>query len=394
MEPLHAVCNLCNCVVMEELFHDYWIVNILAIFFICLLFTGLLIPGILQIAVSKQLFDKVDVRKIHKGRVPRLGGMAFVPVIIFSIMLMIAVNLSMGYPALSDCFLSSPEGLLYDGCALLMLYIIGLGDDLVGIRYRTKFIIQLLCAFMVLAGGLGVDNLGGLFGIYQLPVWATWVMTVLTVLLIVNAVNLIDGIDGLASGLSAIALAFFAGLFYLHGVYDCAIIAVATLGVVLSFFYFNVFGDASRYKKIFMGDTGSLTLGFILTCLAFRTLHLPEAAPSDNINRFVLAFSPLLVPCMDVVRVFIVRIMHKKNPFLPDKRHLHHAMMAAGIPHRGTMMLILLVSITFIVLDCYISQLFNVTYVLLIDIALYLGLMLLLRYFRLKRTAAEDANAN
>ena len=77
MEPLHAVCNLCNCVVMEELFHDYWIVNILAIFFICLLCTGLLIPGILQIAVSKQLFDKVDVRKIHKGRVPRLGGMAF-----------------------------------------------------------------------------------------------------------------------------------------------------------------------------------------------------------------------------------------------------------------------------------------------------------------------------
>lgn len=375
---------------MEGFLYEYWMLNSAAIFLVCLLATGLLIPRILQVAFTKNLFDEVDGRKIHKGRVPRLGGMAFVPVIIFSIMLSIAVNLSLGYTALPDVFLNSPKALLYSGCALLMLYIIGLGDDLVGVRYRTKFVIQVLCAVMLLAGGMGVDNLGGLFGIYELPTGVTWIMTTLTVLLIINAVNLIDGIDGLASGLSAIALGFFGFLFYIHGVYDCAMIALATMGVVISFFYYNVFGDAAKYKKIFMGDTGSLTLGFILACLAFRALHLPVTqGPMPNINRFVLAFAPLLVPCIDVVRVCIVRLSLRHNPFMPDRRHLHHAMMAAGLPHRQTMMLILLVAIFFITADCLLAQAFNVTYVLLIDIVLYVGMMLVLRRIRLSRTEPE-----
>lgn len=320
---------------MERFFYEYWMSNSAAIFLVCLLATGLLIPRILHVAFSKNLFDEVGGRKIHKGHVPRLGGMAFVPVIIFSVMLSIAVNLSLGYEAIPNVFLRDPQPLLYSGCALLMLYIVGLGDDLVGVRYRTKFVVQVFCAVMLLAGGLGVDNFGGLFGLYALPCGVTWLMTIMTVVLIINAVNLIDGIDGLASGLSAIALGFFAAIFYIHGVYDCAMIALATMGVVLSFFYYNVFGDAAKYKKIFMGDTGSLTLGFILTCLAFRALHLPvTVGPFPNINRFVLAFAPLLVPCFDVVRVFIVRLSLRHNPFMPDRRHLHHAMMAAGLPHR------------------------------------------------------------
>lgn len=372
---------------MEGFLYEYWILNSAAIFLSCCLATGLLIPRILQVAFSKNLFDEVDGRKIHKGLVPRLGGMAFVPVIIFSVILSIAVNLSLGYTALPDIFLNSPKALMYCGCALIMLYIIGLEDDLIGVRYRTKFVIQILCAVMLLAGDLGVDDLGGLFGIYELPTAATWIMTTMTVLLIINAINLIDGIDGLASGLSTIALGFFGFLFYIHGVYDCAMIAWATIGVTTSFFYYNVFADASRHKKIFMGDTGSLTLGFILACLAFRALHLPlTQSPLPNINRFVLAFAPLLVPCIDVVRVFIVRLSLRHNPFMPDRRHLHHAMMAAGLPHRQTMMLILLVSILFISADCLLAQIFNVTYVLLIDIVLYLGLMLLLRRIRLSRT--------
>lgn len=243
---------------------------------------------------------------------------------------------------------------------------------------------------MLLAGGLGVDNFGGLFGLYALPCGVTWLMTIMTVVLIINAVNLIDGIDGLASGLSAIALGFFAAIFYIHGVYDCAMIALATMGVVLSFFYYNVFGDAAKYKKIFMGDTGSLTLGFILTCLAFRALHLPvTVGPFPNINRFVLAFAPLLVPCFDVVRVFIVRLSLRHNPFMPDRRHLHHAMMAAGLPHRQTMMLILLISVFFIVVDCMLAEYINITYVLVVDIALYVGMMLLLRRIRLSRTEKD-----
>lgn len=375
---------------MERFFYEYWMSNSAAIFLVCLLATGLLIPRILHVAFSKNLFDEVGGRKIHKGHVPRLGGMAFVPVIIFSVMLSIAVNLSLGYEAIPNVFLRDPQPLLYSGCALLMLYIVGLGDDLVGVRYRTKFVVQVFCAVMLLAGGLGVDNFGGLFGLYALPCGVTWLMTIMTVVLIINAVNLIDGIDGLASGLSAIALGFFAAIFYIHGVYDCAMIALATMGVVLMFFYYNVFGDAAKYKKIFMGDTGSLTLGFILTCLAFRALHLPvTVGPFPNINRFVLAFAPLLVPCFDVVRVFIVRLSLRHNPFMPDRRHLHHAMMAAGLPHRQTMMLILLISVFFIVVDCMLAEYINITYVLVVDIALYVGMMLLLRRIRLSRTEKD-----
>lgn len=374
---------------------QYWLTNSIAIFLISLVCTGLLIPRILHVAFSKHLFDVPDARKIHKGLVPRLGGLAFVPVIFFSLMLMVAINLNFKFNGLAIAFLDEPIGLLYSCCALLMLYIVGMGDDLVGVRYRTKFFVQLICAIMLLAGGLQVNNLGGIFGIHTLPLPVSIIITILTVLLIVNAINLIDGIDGLASGLTGIALCFFSILFFMYGIYDCAMIAMATLGVVVSFFYFNVFGNANRYKKIFMGDTGSLTLGLILTCLAFRTLQIPQdLTPLANVERFVYAFSPLLVPCMDVVRVFVERIRHKSNPFLPDQRHLHHMVMACGVARRATMMIILLIAVIFIILNVSLAPYLNTTYLLLIDIAIYLILTSVLKHICSIRQIAGSHNNN
>lgn len=149
-------------------------------------------------------------------------------------------------------------------CGLTLLYLSGIKDDLVGLRYRSKFVVQIIAASLIPLSGLWINNLYGLFGIDELTPWLGIPFTILLTVFIVNAINLIDGIDGLASGLSSISLLTLGCLYIYYDQWIYAILAFSTLGVLLPFFYYNVFGKVDRCKKIFMGDTGSLTLGYIL----------------------------------------------------------------------------------------------------------------------------------
>ena len=230
----------------------------------------IIIPNILLVSFRKRLFDVPDERKVHNALVPRLGGLSFFPVILFCVCCFIGLRLLLGGPLDQLLPPAMTAELLLFTAGLTLLYIVGVADDLIGVRYSKKFIVQLLTALMLPLSGLYVNNLYGLFGIHALSPFIGVPLTLVLVVFITNAINLIDGIDGLASGLSMVALAVFGGLFVWNNWWVYALVAFVSIGVLIPFFSYNVFGNASRGRKIFMGDTGSLMLGYLLSLFTQR----------------------------------------------------------------------------------------------------------------------------
>lgn len=352
---------------------DFWIINVIMVFTLCVFLAGIVIPQILLIAFRRQLFDVPDERKIHQGAVPRLGGIAFKPVILFSVFFLLGIDLMTGrYEILSEIS-KDAQSLFLGFCSIIILYLIGIADDLIGVKYRAKFVVQILCGVMMIAGGVWLSDLNGFMGIHQIPDWLGYILTVFITVFIINAINLIDGIDGLASGLCSISCLFYGIIFFMIGQYIFSMLSFATLGVLTPFFYYNVFGKAERQKKIFMGDTGSLTVGMMLCFLSIKLIQCTPAS-DGNIplpNPLILTFSPLIVPCFDVIRVYLHRVRNRKNPFLPDKNHIHHKLIALGLPQRTVMVTIIMVSILFTACNILISKYINVNILLIIDIAVW-----------------------
>lgn len=358
-----------------------WTLDELAVFLISAGISGIIIPKILLIAFRKRLFDEPDERKIHTAAVPRLGGLAFMPSIVFSICLVVGVKGILDAQGLSAYFGGPSEvgdmsemllPMCFGLCAVMMMYLVGIADDLIGVRYRAKFVAQILAALLLAMGGVRIENFHGLMWLYELPVGLSWAATVLLVVFITNAINLIDGIDGLASGLSGIAMAFYGFVFMHTGYMLYAMLAFAGLGTLVPFFYYNVFGNPAMGKKIFMGDTGSLTTGLILSFLSIEVCSLPEGSVYSW-DVMVVAFAPLTIPCLDVIRVFVHRIVRGMSPFLPDKSHIHHKLLALGIPQRWAMITILATSSALIAANLLMSVHMGPMWVLVIDMVVWVA---------------------
>lgn len=359
--------------------------------FVISIFTAqLIIPRILLISFRKKLFDVPDARKVHKYAVPRLGGVSFFPTVLFACCLILAFRTLTGYNVSSlQATYVLPE-FLFLVCGMTLLYLIGIADDLVGIRYRQKFVIQILSACLFPLAGLWINDLYGLFGIHALPAWIGMPFTVLTVVFITNAINLIDGIDGLASGLSSVSLLVFGSLFIEKDLWLYSMLAFSMFGVLIPFFYYNVFGSAERARKIFMGDTGSLTLGYILSFLAIKYSQINPVVMSHTEGAFVIAFSTLIVPAFDVIRVVLVRLRNGKNPFEPDKNHIHHKFLAMGFTPRKAMLSILLISCCFCVSNILLMPYINNTVMLVGDIVVWISLNLWFDKVRDKRLCLNN----
>lgn len=350
----------------------FWAVNSVLVFILSAFCAGVLIPQILLIAFRKKLFDIPDERKIHQCLVPRFGGIAFKPVIFFSVAFLLGFSQLIGYGNYLEEIKTESLPLTFGFCSIMILYLVGMADDLIGIRYRIKFVIQIICGLMVVAGGLWVNDLHGLMFIHALPQWLGYLVTIFVTVFIINAINLIDGIDGLASGLCGLAMLFYGLIFFFVNEYIYAILAFATLGVLIPFFYYNVFGDAVKRKKIFMGDTGSLTIGMMICVLSLKLLNcFPENLSNSLPDAFVLAYSPLIIPCFDVVRVYLHRVRNGKNPFLPDKNHIHHKMLAIGMKQHTAMITIVFVSACFSIGNIFLSKYIDPTLILVLDILIW-----------------------
>ena len=160
-------------------------------------------------------------------------------------------------------------------------------------------------------------------------------------------------------------------VFYFVGHYTYSLISFVTLCVIVPFFYYNVFGKAEQQKKIFMGDTGALTIGLILSLLSIKLTTIPVGNIAWSYNPLVVAFAPLMIPCLDVLRVFFHRIRNGRDPFLPDKNHIHHKFLALGFNTRVTMIIIVCGSLLLSMLNLYVSKYIDIHILLLLNFAFY-----------------------
>lgn len=358
-----------------------WLIIDIAVFCCVATLTGIIIPQILLIAFRRNLFDEVDPRKIHKGTVPRLGGISFFPAVLFSTFLIFGMSIVLNNTPVIDEFEDRLQPLSFIICAIVILYLVGIADDLIGIKYRAKFVAQIFSALLLCLGGIILNNLHGFCFIHTIPTPIAIALTILIAVFITNAINLIDGIDGLASGLSGVACVFYAIICYDSGLYLYSALAIGTLGALIPFFVYNVFGDANRRKKIFMGDTGALTIGLLLSIFAIRVCQLPNGVEYNN--PAILAFAPLLIPGFDVVRVYLHRIRAHRSPFMPDKSHIHHKLLALGIHQRVAMPIIIAGSTVLILINWLLSSYVNITLLFALDLITWtVANMLLTRAIR------------
>ena len=340
----------------------------------------IILPNILFVSHKKHLFDMPDARKVHTAPVPRLGGLAFLPVILVTVFLIMGIYLFVtdfqNTPSLVRFF----QMLMFLFAGMTLLYLVGEADDLVGVGYRYKFLVQTVAAALIVLSGNWLGSFAGLFGIENVPAWIGMPVTILAIIFITNAINLIDGIDGLASGLSIISLLTLTVLLLMNSSFSYTLFAVATLGIVLVFWFYNVFGNAMKGHKLFMGDTGSLTLGYILS---FLTIHLSQDISGEHGKwQMIVAFSSLLVPMFDVVRVSLHRIRKGRSPFLPDKNHIHHKLIRAGMKKTGHVLVTILgIDLFFIVFNALLAGRLNITLLLFCDIAIYTSLQFIINRF-------------
>lgn len=345
----------------------YYVIEVLTTLVICGLLSAMILPKISLIAFRRKLFDQPNERKVHSALIPRLGGVAFFPCIAVTVSLVIVCNnLYMDSNLLS---LELAIRLLTLFSTLFILYLMGIMDDLIGIRYRSKFGIQTLCALLLVLSGLYLDNLYGLFGIYDLPCYAGMPLTVFIIVFILNAINLIDGIDGLAAMLSIMTFITFGCMFIALEWWIYAFLSFAACGVLYPFFFYNVFGRSFHGRKIFMGDTGTMTIGLLLAVMAVRLSMYDPVKEGIFPYSIVSAFSFLMVPMLDVVRVMLHRLRTHKPLFAPDKNHIHHKFLALGLHQHWAMLWILGIAVFCAVLNMWLAYYISVTALFIIDVA-------------------------
>ncbi|RYY69078.1 MAG: undecaprenyl/decaprenyl-phosphate alpha-N-acetylglucosaminyl 1-phosphate transferase, partial [Chitinophagaceae bacterium] len=292
--------------------------NILLSAALAFIITFFAIPVIIQIAKDKKLFDEPDERKVHKTVIPTLGGLGIFAGFIMAFLV--------GTP-----FGSSNE-LQYFVAAAVVIFFLGLKDDILVISASKKFIGQLIAAgILIRYAGVEITNMHGFLGVEQIPQFASVALSFFTIIVITNSFNLIDGVDGLAGSLGLVTTLIFGIYFFNIGQITYAVMALAMSGSILSFLIYN-FSPA----KIFMGDTGSLLLGLINSILVIKFINSAGIAPGkiDFPAAPAIGFAILIVPLFDTLRVFALRILDRRSPFSPDRNHVHHFLLDLGFSHK------------------------------------------------------------
>lgn len=316
----------------------------------------------LAIAYRRRLFDQPGGRHIHTTPIPRLGGLAFAPIICCTTILGLAIH-QLIWPA---HHLDIPHCLTWIS-ALIFIHMIGAVDDLAGVGYRVKFGAQITAALLVVASGVAIGDFGGVFGIHALPSWLAGAVTVVFIVAVINALNLIDGMDGLAAGTTALILTIYCVRLFASGQPFLSMIAAAGVGTVIPFLWSNVRGVGARRRKLFMGDTGSQTLGLVVGVLAAAQITSKDGTVIAS-HDLILALSPLVVPLFDMVHVAVGRMLRGSSPFLPDTTHIHHRIARLGFSPRQVVGAIVAAEGIVVVFNSVLSLWLDAGWILSIDI--------------------------
>jgi UDP-N-acetylmuramyl pentapeptide phosphotransferase/UDP-N-acetylglucosamine-1-phosphate transferase len=282
------------------------------------------IPVIIEVAKDKKLFDVPGGRKVHKVVIPTLGGLGIFAGFIIGTLL--------GVPA------SDSSVLQYFAAAIMIIFFMGIKDDILILTATKKFVGQLIAAGVIIKfGGIEINNFYGLLGVHEIPHTASFLISLFAIVVITNSFNLIDGVDGLAGSLGLLTSIIFGLYFYLSGELLYAVIAWSLAGSLVGFLIYN-FSPA----KIFMGDTGSLLIGLVNSILVIKFINIASnpggAIPLPSAP--ALGFSILVIPLFDTLRVVSVRIIHRRSPFWPDRNHIHHFLLDMGLSHKAIALLL------------------------------------------------------
>lgn len=303
----------------------------------------LIIPVIIKYSLEKNLVDIPGRRKIHKKVTPSMGG--------------IAIFIGFFVASLIWIDISHWRDIRMILIALFMVFFIGVRDDLVPLRPSMKLMGQVVAAtILVLLFDLRLKSMYGLLGIYEIPLALSYLITVFTIIVITNSFNLIDGLDGLAGTVASISLLAFGIWFLLIGDTVFAILAFCMVGSIVAFLIFNW-----EPSKIFMGDTGALVAGMMLSIMAIYFINTNFNLPADHPYRFsgtvATAVCFIIIPLVDTMRIFILRMSRGQSPFTPDKSHIHHSIMRLGLTHSKTTILLGVVQLTYISLAIVLRKL-------------------------------------
>jgi len=327
--------------------------------------TFLAIPAIINVAEMKKLFDMPDERKIHHTPITPLGGLGIFAGFIFGCLLTVHFN--------------QTTDIQYFIAAAMVIFFLGLKDDILVISPVKKFIGQVLAAFIIIYyGQIQIRSMHGFLGIYQLPEMFSLLLTYFAVIVVINSFNLIDGVDGLAGSLGLLSTLVFGIYFLSVNMLPYSIIAFSLAGSLLAFLIFNF-----QPAKIFMGDTGSLLVGTINAILVIKFINVantPDVAypiPSSP----AIGFTILMIPLLDTLRVFSIRILHRRSPFSPDRNHIHHLLLDKGFSHMSITFILVAINTGAIVL-VYLLRSLDVTLLILSDVAVFFVVIALVYYLR------------
>lgn len=328
------------------------------------------IPVVIVVANKKKLYDIPDERKIHTNPISSLGGLGIF--VGFMMGLLLCTNNS-------DKF----NGFQYIIASFMVIFFFGIKDDILVLSPLKKFIGQLITAFiLVFKGGLLINDMHGFLTIGVINETSSYILTIFTILVVMNAYNLIDGVDGLAGTVGVITSGFFGFFFFLNGDLFFSLMGFTFASSLLGFLIYNY-----APAKIFMGDTGAMLSGAINAILV---IHFIETAEGSKI--FPMASSPamgfgiLIMPLLDTLRVFTIRMIHGRSPFSPDRNHLHHLLLDRGLNHMKVT-LIIASSCIFFIFFTYKLLPFGTTLAIVAQISFFFTAILLLYLTKPKETA-------
>jgi UDP-GlcNAc:undecaprenyl-phosphate/decaprenyl-phosphate GlcNAc-1-phosphate transferase len=337
------------------------------------------IRKIIYISHKKHLFDEPsENRKIHLKSTPNLGGVA----IFATMMLTIALFLPFG----------SIQRLNYLIAAAIILFVLGLIDDLVGINPTKKILAQLLVALLLtVLAGFRFTSFYGVLGVYEIPYAVSIAVSVLFILLLMNAFNLIDGINCLAGSLGLFTCLVFAWCFWKLDATGFFLVAIAMCGCLAAFLVYN-----RTPAKIFMGDTGSLFLGFITAVFSIYLMEYTKVtAGTNSLPEFksvpAIVFGLLIIPIFDTVRIFLLRLIKGKSPFHADRNHIHHRLIDLDLTHLQATGILLLVTVISVVLAFSLQRLGTETlFIIITAFGLTLNTVLWKLFVRKSRTKKQQ----
>ncbi len=336
--------------------------------------TFLTLPVVINVLNSIDLLDIPDRRKIHKVSTPSLGGIPFV----FSALL--ALMIVMPFNAVADIkFLLA---------GIIITFILGIRDDVSSLNARQKLLVQTLAAFLVVHFlGIYLHSFYGFLGLYEISPLVGKLISLSLIVILTNAFNLIDGIDGLAGGVAILVFTFLGVWFYYNGITAYALLSITMASSVLAFMYFNWYPS-----KIFMGDTGSMVLGFTLSTILIKFIHVNEIATWARFDSSVsMAIGLFILPIYDTLRVFFKRVLQGKSPFKPDRNHVHHILLNLGFNH-GNAAAILLSFVLLMSVTTWLLQPLGNNLLIILQIIFVSVLGAILDFFISKRVKRKQRN--